>query len=56
MPRTCYVLCVIAETDSTVRRRGHVERVSEQVAGVLGKAPATLPELLVSPGKAEQHL
>lgn len=30
-----------------------MESVSEQVAGVLGKAPATLPELLVSPGKAD---
>lgn len=38
MPLTCHVLCVVAETDSTVRRCGHMDRVSEQVAGVLGKA------------------
>jgi hypothetical protein len=34
----------------------HVERVSEQVASILGRAPVTLPELLVSPGKAEKQL
>lgn len=36
-----------------MHRCGHVERVSEQVASILEKAPATLPELLVSPGKAD---
>lgn len=54
-PHASHISCIKTKAESTVGRCRHVERVSEQVASILGKAPVTLPELLVSLGNTEKQ-